>query len=346
MTLLFADGFDHYVTAEGSLKYPTFTSATIGSGDGRYNGGNALNCSSSFSGPIFYLEDQAFSELIIGFAFRPTSNTAQTIFRFYNSHDSTFKMSLYYDVIDRRLELSENSPGNSLFQYIVTPYGSVQLNQWYYVELKTKFGFYDGSATLVLNGETMGTVENVETVGGVNQSFEANGFRLTGLCEFDDLYFSSTEGTVNDDFLGDIVVDTKFPMVNGLTNGWQQSGASFNYDAVNENPADDDTTFVTTAGLNVTDFYTMDAITATSGVVKGVAVTAKARRENTGTRSIAMLARAGGLSGTISDDSLTHPLLATYEFHQNVVEDNPDTGIPWTISEVDSSEFGIRSKGS
>jgi hypothetical protein len=335
MTLLLVDGFDHYNTTQAPEKWDLWTSATIGSSDGRYYG-NSLNCSATTVGPRKVVQTgETYNELIVGFSLYVTNSTSSSIFQFYNSANVSNGLILQHDGIERRLEVFQGS------LLMASKRGSIQLNTWNYVEIRVKFGFFDGEVELRINGEVVGVVTNVETIGSSSLHPSADGFRLFRQ-RFDDLYMLTTSGTSNTDFLGDVTIDTRFPGANGLTNLWQASGASNNFEAVDENPADDDTTYVTTNAANNTDFYVLFSLNATTGSIKGIGMTGKCRRETAGGRRVAFVGRSGGM---VSDDSLEHVLDTTYDFFQTVVENNPGTGSPWTITEFNNGEFGVRLKG-
>ena len=154
--------------------------------------------------------------------------------------------------------------------------------------------------------------------------------------QFDDLYIIDTSGSVNNDFLGDCKVVTIYPSANGTTNSWTASTGS-NYQCVDEAQHNTDTDYVSSSTATQLDLYAMGDITG--GTVLGIRVVNVARKDDAGTRTAVQAVRTGstnyfaGSAYSVGDN---------YTYYGNIWENNPNTTSPWSSSEINGMEAGIR----
>jgi hypothetical protein len=147
----------------------------------------------------------------------------------------------------------------------------------------------------------------------------------------------------NLDVLGDVRIEELLPNADGFYQQWDPLGAGLHYVEVDDpyNAIDNETTYVSTNTVNEIDTYTFPSVTPTAGDVKGVAVNFYARKTDSGTRRIQMLARlpAGG-AGT--DGVGTEVALGgVYAVYQSYMERDPN-GVQWTIANILACEAGIK----
>jgi hypothetical protein len=108
--------------------------------------------------------------------------------------------------------------------------------------------------------------------------------------------------------------------------------------AVNEVPPDDDSSYVTDATVSDQERFTFPAITGAS--VLAVSVKVRADKDDSGTRTIRMVADS---SGTVGDNGADFGLSqSAYAYYQGIFETDPHTSSPWTISAVNAAEFGVK----
>ena len=82
-----------------------------------------------------------------------------------------------------------------------------------------------------------------------------------------------TGGSANNDFLGDVRVETLFPTADGANTAWTPSAAGSHFNKVNEATGtfpDGDTTYVADATPGDRDTYVMSDLAAAAGNVYGV----------------------------------------------------------------------------
>lgn len=160
------------------------------------------------------------------------------------------------------------------------------------------------------------------------------GYTGDGFIDFDDFWWNDYEAW------GDVRVEGRLPNGNGnLSNFLGSDGNSVdNYLLVDENPPNGDTDYVSSGTAGDIDLYAMQNATPTSGTVKAVGVHLYARKDDAGARSIAPMVR----DGTTNNAGTTQAIGTSYLYYSQYYKDNPVTTNPWTITEVNADEFGVK----
>lgn len=166
------------------------------------------------------------------------------------------------------------------------------------------------------------------------------------LISFDDIYILNEKttdgfGNVSDliSFLGDVRVEALQP--NGNGNSSQLDGSdgnsTDNYLLVDDVTPDDDTTYVQSDVNDEKDTYALENLASTSGSVAAIQIVTRARKTDTGSRSIAQVARSGG-NELDSDD---FALSSAYATQRTVMEKKPG-GTAYSLADVNSAEAGAK----
>ena len=123
------------------------------------------------------------------------------------------------------------------------------------------------------------------------------------------------------------------------TNLSKSGGGGDNYDRVDEVVSDDDGSYVSLAIVTWTrDLYNLDDSVGT-GTINSVTVYAKGRESQSS--GFAWLVTGIKTLGTI-DDSTNLALTTSYADKSETFTTNPVTGNPWTWTEVDALQAGVR----
>lgn len=226
----------------------------------------------------------------------------------------------------------------------------IPLNQWRYVEFKFTVDDTVGAYEVRIDGVTEVSATGVDTrEGGTGYVDRINfcggqgtGDTATASLAFDDIYIcdgvdSGVAGCPNDDFLGDVRVEALFPTGNGNSSDFVGSDANStdNYLLVDEVAYDDDTTYVESSNVSDEDTYTYSDLISASGTVYGAQMLPRARKTDTGLRSICSVTRLGATE----EDSADKALNVSYDYFPDIREADPD-GDQWTIANVNAAEFG------
>ena len=347
MTLLFCEGWDHYLVADIVRKWANHGYSqcipTIHATAGRrgspchYNPSDqSANCWVRFETRTFASDDvfiigTAF--LASGFAYNSTNGGTGMSINLNGGEQIGWYVNPTGTITVRRGDFNDTSLGTS--GVVLTP------NTWHYIELKATIHNSAGSYELRVDGVNVRDASGIDTQKqstSLANQMQIWKFPYNVAIRFDDMYMCNGLGSENNDFLGDIRVDSLFPDGAGASTDWTPSAGS-NYDCVNEAAPNDDTDYVseTTAGDH--DTYAFDNLPTSGGDVMGVQTMAFARKDDAGTRDIKLMTRP---SSTDYESDIALPLLDTWTYYMDMREQNPETTSPWTISEVNASEFGVK----
>jgi len=123
---------------------------------------------------------------------------------------------------------------------------------------------------------------------------------------------------------------TKLPVGAGDLTQWAANGAASNFQCVNENPPDDDTTYVSSSSPN-SDSYAMGTA-GFSGVPSTVVAKSRVRKDDANTRSLQIGVRSAGSNGLGS----TYTLGTSYVFIDSCIPVDPATGLVPTSAAADA----------
>lgn len=222
---------------------------------------------------------------------------------------------------------------------------------WYYIEIKYTCHASAGAIELRCNELTIANVSGIDTTGGVAGTtigqFQigapSNASPTNGLWWMDDFYLCNNDGSVNNDFLGDVRVVRLYANGAGSVSDWTPTGNSNHYENVNDHPP-------TAAAYNSSgtdeqaENYTLDDLPATAtGTIFGICQ-----------RMVAWCTALNvGIAATIADSTTeterselaldtTAGISASSSFHFTD-EAKPSGGL-WTTSEVNAMKIGQKIK--
>ena len=337
MALRYMDSFDHYATADIDKKYDfTSNSPPIDTSLFRFGTGSlgAMGTGASPEQLTKIIDSQP--TWIVGFAFYQNGMSTTPFFKFvdgatqhvYLGMNASGKMEVY-------------GPGAVLLGASTT---LLTINVWWYIEFKVTIADA-GSWDLRING-TSETSGSGDTRNGANASADRfiigmNG-SLSGSFHMDDFYVLDGTGSApTNDFLGDCRVEALRPNGNGNSSQFTGSdgNSTDNYLLVDENDPgpNDDTDYVESPTVGDKDTYAMANLVTTAGTVYGVQAVPFAKKTDAGVREFVSVAR---LSATETDSVAKVPS-TLYRYYSDIRETKPGGGA-WTISDVNSAEFGVK----
>lgn len=214
------------------------------------------------------------------------------------------------------------------------------LDTWHYIEAKVVCHETAGSYEIRVDSVNVLSDSDVNTRSSGDSRFVR--FQFASHYHYlDDVYICDTDGAKNNDFLGRVLVEGVFPSADGDSSDWTPSSGTDHSALVNDNPADDDTSYVESNTLDAVDLYVYtDLSTITTEPILGVQVNADVRmNEFPGDLDIKQPVKSGG---TTSDGDATNIATDSYQPAYRVLEDDPATSTAWTASGVNNAQFGIK----
>lgn len=337
--LLFMDGFDHYATADIPKKWGAAnTFAAIDSAAGR-RGGGALD--SPYNGGGIKKTFAAGASWVIGFAFKTSSLPASSLY-----------LAFLRDAGSNQCELRLNSDGTlQVTRNVATLTGgtssnALSTNTWYYIEFKVTIAdsISAGSCKVRVNGVdwlTVATGQDTKATSNAsaNEVFIGSWAAGSGpAMYFDDLYICDQSGSTNNDFLGDVRIDTLFPTSDGNYSQFTPSTGTTHYTLVDESTPNT-TDYNDSATVGDRDSYGMGNLAAlASQTIYGVQVNAAILKDDAGSKSAAVMVR----SGSTNSDGASTALGTGLSYVSQVFEQDPAASAAWTETTVNAMEAGVK----
>lgn len=326
MTLLFADGFDHYDSAALMAR------KWDGSGTGVTQATGRNGRAWSVPNAATYKNVANKQTLINGFAYYVTGTIAGSNAIMSYKDAGTIQVDL---VINTNGSISVRRNGVTVLG--TTSAGLVHITTWHYIEWKVKIDNTVGTVHVHLDGTEVLALTGQDTQQTANAYATTVNFEYPGYGNYyDDFYLCDDAGSLNNDFLGDVKIETLYPDGAGNSTQWTPSAGN-NYDCVNETIQNDDTDYVEESTVNDIDLYTYGALATSSGTVKATQANLIARKTDAGARQIREKTRTGGTNYS----GATQTLSGGYIDYREIREVDPNTTVAWTIAGVNGAEYGV-----
>jgi hypothetical protein len=303
---------------------------------GRY-GGFAIDCRDN--GWWFQQNSLTTVDTVVaGFAANFLTVATYPTYMFFGFYDgSTQGVWLRRNTGGAEIEVCRGSGATLLG---TTSGANLQDNTWCYIELKVKCNSSTGTVDIQVDGVNVLSLTGQNTQAGSHAYHD--GFHFEGISDnlpkIDDFYFLDTSGSANNDFLGKQRVVTVFPNAVGATGAWTGSNGSPHYSLVNENPADDDTTYVesNTTGQEELWNYTNPA---GIGSIAGVKVNTDCRVTDGTPFTLDTMVLSGATGVSDGGQSISS---TGYTTVGHIFEQDPATSSAWGATGVNNAQFGVK----
>jgi hypothetical protein len=215
--------------------------------------------------------------------------------------------------------------------------GLVAPNQWYGIEVTVSVGTGSGTAvvslggTVVINATGLNTQATSNAYGNQVAIGDINNANLNKPL-FDDFRVWDNTGSTQNAAIGtDRRQITKVPSGPGTNTNWTPNGAVANWQCVDDNPPDGDTTYVS-SGSTIVDDYAMPSA-GLSVAPSMVVAKSYARKDDSATRAL----EVGVLSGSATSFGSPFTMSSTYAFVDACIPLDPNTSAAWTAAGADAA---------
>lgn len=369
MAGLFADGFDHYATADLTGKWTTLyagTNQSIATAIDAAYGRNSTagvrfraDSTSATAKPLLVTVGASGATAIIGCAFKSDNiggvygsgdkfafNDASQVF---GNYQQPALLALGYNSAPQ-IRIRPNADGTlsvltDANTVLGTTANALSSDVWYYLEWKVLLHASAGTVDLKVNGASWLSLSGQDTIttGSAlwNNVYIGKVMTATSsdiLWYYDDIFVCDGSGSLNNDWFGDVTVSAKFPNANGTTSGWTRSTGSDQYATIDEASANGDTDYNSTATVNAVDTVNVESA-PTGASILAVQVLTYGRKTDVGTSAVAPVIRHGGTdyAGTGIGIGGT-----TYSFQRTLYDTNPGTSAAWVEADFNAAEFGYK----
>jgi len=343
MSLLFWDTFDHYATGDVLEKYTSWIGGNVTTGAFGRDGTNGMKIIGASNGDDWVRGPLAGDPdtITMGFGFQVEYVLAsghRTIMGFLDGASDQITLNL---VTDGSLRLYR---GDRVFLLGQSDPGTIHQGVYYYIEVQVHIDNAAGTGEVRVNDEVVIDVAGVDTQMTANAY--ATQFMLGGdgldtlstlLMWFDDLYVLDDSGAQCNDFLGDIHNYLLMPEGAGAHADWTPLVGA-NWQEVDDNPPDDDTTYNATNTVTDRDSFEMEDMPGGwTGTIHAVGVAINSRRDDAVAHELQPAVRSGG-----TDYDGTAALITdAYSFYNLYAwELDPDTAAAWLVAAVNAMECG------
>lgn len=353
MALYRIDGWDYYPANtfgagqnDANLKADGWTGGTNNFfvSPGRF-GGNAIGLGSNFTSWEPIGKRFTSEQVVVGHAwYMGGLGLMGGQFGFYDAQGATFLncfMQFEQDGVIRIYRGNGLSGGISGVVVATSKAKAIHPFEWNYIEVKYKqhatAGIFEVRVNKVVVVSYTGptthmTLSPILSLATGFDTFSYVGF--TGLL-FDDRYVLDDTGANNVDYLGNVRVNTQLTTAPGDLTEMLVSGASANWDAVNES-ALTDAEYAYSSTVGARDLYTMNP-NATSQNIFGVQVTGAFRQDDATQMKAHLLVKT---HGTLYESAVDQYLAQNYHYYRDMWELNPNTGVGWTAAELNAIQAG------
>lgn len=212
---------------------------------------------------------------------------------------------------------------------------------WYFLQVRASIANAGGNIQVWLQGQKIidFTGDTQQTGNNYCNQWEMsrtnNNTDLANLIVYDETGAAPNARTPETRIFADL------PTGAGATTGWTPSAGS-NFQCVDEQPNDGDTTYVSAAAAVTDDLYGYPGATVPgAAIVYAVAAELDARKDDAGTNDLDALIRSGG---TTYAHGSTFGLTSTYQRFRTIWATDPATGAAWTVANANAAQVGVRRK--
>ncbi len=319
MGLILVDGFDHYASLQASEKF--WTGSPFGMVTGRGFGGQAMSV--IINNEVRKQFPSSYSTVIAGAALQVDDTVPGIVMSLRGGGLIAASVGLS----GQHLKLYDSSG-----LLIASGTTTIPINSWFYVEIKLTKG-NTGTAEVHLNGAAE-IASSIGNYGTANlDTLEFSNHSLSGHTEVDDVVVMDTSGSApQNDFLGDIRVETLYPVADGSYTAWTPKFGTDHYQMVNEHLIDGDGSYVYDANPGDKDSYILETFI---GTIFGAQLNIGARKGDAPLRQIKPLIKQSGTDylgalATLSSD---------YVFYSWQLDKDP-SGADWLAATINADEFG------
>lgn len=219
---------------------------------------------------------------------------------------------------------------------------------WYYIELKAGIHASAGTWELRVNEQSISTGSGAVTR---NTAYPGTGqWNVLGLHQYsyaassggtyliDDLYVLDGAGSSGKDFFGDVEIYAHHPTGAGSSADWTPTSGN-NYEMVDDETPDDDTTVNATTTVGHADLFEMATMHNPTGEIYGLQIVGGYQKDESGTAQLQQGIKVGG---TVYYAATKYPSSGSYFYEMDCHSVSPDTGANFTAEEFNSIEAGYK----
>lgn len=268
--------------------------------------------------------------------FFPSAWGDGSYFRLY--YGAYSQMYAYIDASNSLIKVY-NAVGTNVASWSIAPLIS---DVWRYFEWKVVVGD-PGSAEARIDGQVIGSISGQNFLNASAPGASWNGITHSGGIGaygffMDDYYLLDGSGSVNNDYWGDTRIEAHFVSGAGSKAEWTPSAGS-NFQNVDEQEADDLTTYNQTAVPGRIDTFNIEDLKNPGGTIRGVQVLNCASKDNAGPCTVKNVLRIDGVE---YESAEFLPSYGAWKYYRSTHDVSPATLTTWDETEFNNMEVGYK----
>ena len=339
MTLLLVEGFDdsNDPIDKGWIGFGEANQA----GEGRFGtyGSGDMGNGQALGSPIL---DHTDPTIIVGASVRfetEVPDTTDNFITLYGDSGTVDHIQVYVVANTGALQVRRGTATT----LGTTAAGLISANTAHYIELKVLIHDSTGTVDLYVDGVSRLSLTSQDTKDGGTNSY-VDRVTFTGVSGnqmiLDDIYIANGAGSLNNDVLGDVHVETLYPNAEGATIQWTPSTGTDNAALIDEPNTPNTTDYNSDSTPGNIDMFDMDALSDASLEVFGVQMNSYAAKDTTDTIQFRHRINSDSNIANGADNALNTAWLHFVE----MFETDPDGGGQWTGAQLNAAEFGYETR--
>jgi hypothetical protein len=196
----------------------------------------------------------------------------------------------------------------------------------------------DGAVWVTFAGDTQQTAN--ATANAINLQTVTNFGGIFVTADHDDLYILDGTGAApNNTYWGNTQIEALVPTGAGNYTEWTTLfGAPTHWQAEDEVPPDEDTSYIESATLNQRDTFSMTNLSVVSATIPGIQVLMRGRTTLAGADNLARMIRHTATDNQGADVALQ----TSYNYIREIMETDPIAAAAWSVANINALEAGAR----
>lgn len=277
------------------------------------------------------------NRVYVGFHFRTTNTATHELLRFISPSGLECSLQLLTG------KFAFYRFNNNL---LATGTQTIQNNTWYFVEVKATVANSTSFGDVIVR---LNEVTDIEMGAGMDTAAYGDSLttiqfynNTTGAYNYiDNFYVCDDQGSFNNTFLGECVVECIRPNADGNSSQFDGSDGNQinNYLLVDDVYPEDTAEYVEGQNLNEKDLYGMSNLSIGAASIKGVRLVTAMYRATYGKRFMKHVVRTNGTDYEGNELIIGE---GDFMYGEHIWQVNPDTGVLWTEGQIGSLECGFK----
>ena len=288
---------------------------------------------------------------IVNFAFRVTANLPTSKHRLricsFADPDNEIQVGLFVMTTGQLRIILYNDDGDRITE-IQSTTPLVSVGNFHSIQFKAFINATTGFVEVRIDNDVVvwdAAVTGLDTdpsLYGMTGQFELGGAFASGVgrspeWSVDDVFVINDAGSINNDFVGDKQAFLLLVDGDGSTQDWGFVGGASAWEAIDEIPADGDTSYIEATSVNDISVFSLEDVATNLIDIIGVQMTHVVRKLDAGAATLQGSLVSNGSTGAGVDRSITE----NYAHWNDVIEQDPDGPTAWTPAKLNATEYKI-----